>query len=158
VTRLFAYGSNMASAEMAAWCPEARFTGVARLRDRRLELRRRSLRWGGGAADIVPAPGEEVWGALYEIPAGRLDLLDAKEGEGIAYRRVAVEVDAGGRRLAAEAYEVAVKEPTELPPTPEYAALLLRGARERGLPEAWLTRLAALSGAARSRAGSGGAG
>ena len=144
MTRLFAYGSNMASAEIGAWCPEARFAGVARLRDRRLELRRRSLRWGGGAADIVPAPGDEVWGALYELPAGALDRLDAKEGEGFAYRRVAVEVEAGGRRLAAEAYEVAVREPNEVPPTPEYAALVVRAARERGLPEGWVARLAAL--------------
>jgi gamma-glutamylcyclotransferase len=144
VTRLFAYGSNMASAEIRVWCPEARFAGVARLRDRRFELRRRSLRWGGGAADIVPAPGEEVWGALYELPTGALDRLDAKEGEGFAYRRVAVEVEAGGRRLAAEAYEVAVREPNEVPPTPEYAVLLVRAARERGLPEEWVARLAAL--------------
>jgi gamma-glutamylcyclotransferase len=146
VTRLFAYGSNMASAEIQAWCPNARFAGVARLRNRRLELRRRSFRWGGGAADIVPAPGEEVWGVLYEIPAGALDRLDAKEGEGLAYRRIAVEVEveAGGRRLPAEAYEVVVKEPKEVPPTPEYAALLVRGARERGLPEEWVARLAAL--------------
>jgi gamma-glutamylcyclotransferase len=146
VTRLFAYGSNLASAEMMAWCPDARFAGVARLPDRRLELRRRSLRWGGGAADIVPAPGEEVWGALYELPAGTLDRLDAKEGEGWAYRRVGVEVEAGRRRVAAEAYEVADREPVEVPPTPEYAALLVRGARERGLPEEWVARLAALTG------------
>jgi gamma-glutamylcyclotransferase (GGCT)/AIG2-like uncharacterized protein YtfP len=149
VTRLFTYGSNMASAEMRVWCPEARFAGVARLPDRRIELRRRSLRWRGGAADIVPAPGEEVWGALYEVPAGTLDRLDAKEGEGIAYRRVAVEVEAGGRRLTAEAYEVARREPVEVPPTPEYAALLVRGSRERGLPEEWTARLAALMAGAR---------
>jgi hypothetical protein len=85
-------------------------------------------------------------GVLYELPVGALDRLDAKEGEGVAYRRVAVEVEveAGDRRLPAEAYEVVVKEAKEVPPTPEYAALLVRGARERGLPEEWVARLAAL--------------
>ena len=139
---LFAYGSNLASSEMEAWCPEARFAGVARLPDHRLALNRRSIRWGGGAVDIVPAAGEEVWGALYELPDGQLDLLDAKEGQGWAYRRTTVRVEAAdGRPLEAAAYEVVDKEPGEVPPTPEYAAVLVRGARERRLPEEYVARL-----------------
>ena len=141
-TLLFAYGSNLAASEMEAWCPEARFAGLARLPDHRLALNRRSIRWGGGAVDVVPAPGEEVWGGLYDVPDGTLDRLDAKEGEGWAYRRIAVPVEAeDGRRLEAEAYEVIHKEPQEVLPTPEYAALLLRGARERELPEEYVARL-----------------
>ena len=35
-------------------------------------------------------------------------------------------------------YEVIDKDPEAPPATPEYAALVLRGARERGLPEEWL--------------------
>jgi gamma-glutamylcyclotransferase len=141
-TLLFAYGSNLAASEMEAWCPEARFAGLARLPDHRLALNRRSIRWGGGAVDVVPAPGEEVWGGLYGVPDGTLDRLDAKEGEGWAYRRIAVPVEAeDGRRLEAEAYEVIHKEPQEVLATPEYAALLLRGARERELPEEYVARL-----------------
>jgi gamma-glutamylcyclotransferase len=138
---LFAYGSNMASAEMAAWCPAARFIGPARLDGYRLELRRRSIRWGGGAVDIVAAPDDEVWGALYELPDGELDRLDAKEGAGFAYARRQVRVEADGRAVSAEAYEAVEKEPDEVRPTREYAALLPRGARERGLPEGWVKRL-----------------
>jgi gamma-glutamylcyclotransferase len=140
---LFAYGSNLAASEMAAWCPEARFAGVARLPDHRLALSRRSIRWGGGAVDIVPAPGEEVWGVLYEVPDGALDRLDAKEGEGWAYRRIEAEVEHGGRRVRAEAYEVVAKEPDAVPPTPEYATLLVRAARERGLPRDYVERVLA---------------
>jgi gamma-glutamylcyclotransferase len=139
---LFAYGSNLAASEIEGWCPEARFTGVARLPGHRLALNRRSIRWGGGAVDIVPAPGEEVWGVLYEVPDGTLDRLDAKEGAGWAYRRTTVRVEAAdGRPLEAEAYEVIEKEPREVPATAEYAALLARGARERGLPEEYVSRL-----------------
>jgi gamma-glutamylcyclotransferase len=147
VTRLlFAYGSNLAAAEIGAWCPEARFAGVARLPDHRLALNRRSIRWGGGAADIVRSRGEEVWGALYEIPDGALDGLDAKEGQGWAYRRVEVDVERAGRRIPATAYEVVEKEPQEVPATPEYAALLVRAARERGLPDHYVRRLLAWLG------------
>ena len=140
---LFAYGSNLAASEIGAWCPEARFAGVARLPDHRLALNRRSIRWGGGAVDVVPAPGEEVWGALYEVPDGALDGLDTKEGQGWAYRRVDVDVERAGRRVPATAYEVVAKEPEEVPATPEYAALLVRAARERGLPDHYVRRLLA---------------
>lgn len=135
MTLLFAYGSNLASAEMKAWCPNHRFIGVARLDGFRLEFRRRSRRWGGGAADIVRAPSESVAGALYEVPDGELERLDAKEGLGFAYRRREVQVEHGGRVVAADAYEVVDKEPEQVAPTPEYLELLRAGARERGLPE-----------------------
>ena len=135
---LFAYGSNLAASEMEAWCPDARFAGVARLPGYRLALRRRSIRWGGGAVDLVRAAGEEVWGAVYELPDGKLQWLDAKEGEGWAYRRAPVEVELDGCTVAAEAYVVVDKEPDEVPPAPEYAALVVGGARERGLPEGYV--------------------
>jgi gamma-glutamylcyclotransferase (GGCT)/AIG2-like uncharacterized protein YtfP len=142
VTRLlFAYGSNLAASEMQAWCPEARFVGVARLPDHRLALCRRSIRWGGGALDIVAAGGDEVWGALYAVPDGALHGLDVKEGQGWAYRLVEVEVERDGRRIPAAAYEVIDKEPEEVPATPEYAALIMGAARERGLPKAYVKRL-----------------
>jgi gamma-glutamylcyclotransferase len=147
---LFAYGSNMAASEMKAFCPLHRFLGPARLDGFRVEFRRRSRRWGGGAADIVEAPGESVWGALYEVPDGELERLDAKEGAGFAYRRRRVEVSLGGESCAAEAYEVIDKEPEEVAPTSAYAELLLAGARQRELPAAYVAEIEArLSAAAR---------
>jgi gamma-glutamylcyclotransferase len=137
----FAYGSNMASAEMETWCPEGRFLGPARLDGHRLAFTRRSIRWGGGAADAVPGPGDEVWGALYETPEHALARLDGKEGEGFAYRRAEVEVVLGDERRRAVAYQVIDKEPLELPCNPEYASLLLQGGHERGLPEPYLREL-----------------
>jgi gamma-glutamylcyclotransferase (GGCT)/AIG2-like uncharacterized protein YtfP len=131
--RYFAYGSNMASAHM----PGVRFVGPARLDGYRLGLTRRSIRWQAGVLDIVPSPGEAVWGALYELAENELERIDAKEGAGFAYRRI--EVELGGER--AIAYEVIDKEPGDVPPAPEYAALVLAGARERGLPDHWLREL-----------------
>jgi gamma-glutamylcyclotransferase (GGCT)/AIG2-like uncharacterized protein YtfP len=133
MTRYFAYGSHMARAEIESFCPDARFLGRARLDGYRLEFRRRSIRWGGGAADIVPAPGESVWGALYELPDGALERLDAKEGAGFAYRRRDVRVSCGDEIVAATAYEVIDKEAEQVEPTAEYLELLRAGARERGI-------------------------
>ena len=130
----FAYGANMSTSVMTVRCPVHRVLGGAQLRDHRLAFTRRSLRWGGGVADIVPAPGETVWGALYEIAAEGLSSLDRAEGVGFAYRRRLVEVVLGEERYAATAYEVADKELDEIEPRPEYRALMTAGAREHGLP------------------------
>jgi gamma-glutamylcyclotransferase len=135
---LFAYGSNLAASELT---PDAVFLGAARLPDHRLALNRRSIRWAGGVVDVVPAPGEQVWGAVFEMPEGAMESLDSKEGAGFAYRRREVEVELDGERRRALTYEVIDKEPDAPPATPQYAALVLRGARERGLPEDWLAVL-----------------
>ena len=131
--RYFAYGSNMASAEG--------FVRAARLDGYRLALTRRSIRWQAGVLDIVAAEGRHVWGALYEVPD--LARLDEREGAGFAYRRVEVALDEGERAIA---YEVIDKEPEPVPPAPEYAELVLTGARERGLPEEWRAELRELLG------------
>ena len=141
MTLLFAYGSNMDAREMEAFCPGARFAGPARLPGHRLELRRRSIRWGGGAADVVTAPEDEVWGALYELPPDALAALDAKEGRGFAYRRRGALVEQDGRPREALLYEVIDKEPAEVAPAPDYAALLLDAAARRGLPGPYVERL-----------------
>jgi gamma-glutamylcyclotransferase len=130
----FAYGSNMARGAM----PEARFVGPARLDGYRLALTRRSIRWQAGVLDIVAAPGQSVWGALFEMDGTDLERLDAKEGAGFAYRRIEVVLEDG---TSASAYEVIDKEPVEVPPAAEYVALVLAGARECGLPGDWVREL-----------------
>ena len=146
---LFAYGSNLAAEEVS---PEARFLGTAVLPGFELALTRRSIRWGGGVADVVPAPGGQVWGAAYDAPDAALAALDRKEGAGFAYRRRDVEVDLGGELRPAITYEVIDKDPQAPPATPEYRSLVLRGARERGLPGEWLATLeSVLRGSVRAR-------
>jgi gamma-glutamylcyclotransferase (GGCT)/AIG2-like uncharacterized protein YtfP len=130
---LFAYGSNLAL--------DAALVGLAVLPDHRLELNRRSIRWGGGVVDVVPAPGERVWGAAYEVDDSTMDALDRKEGVGLAYRRADVGIEIGGERASAVTYVVIDKEPDAPPATADYAELVLRGARERGLPDDWLAVL-----------------
>lgn len=145
---LFSYGSNLAVDEMDRWCPGARFVEPARLDGYRLAFTRRSIRWRGGVADIVPAAEAHVWGAAYEVEQADLVALDAKEGAGAAYRRCGVEVAIGGRVVAAQAYEV-IDKAAHVAPPPAYLRLLVRGARERGLPAEWVSALEAMAPAVR---------
>ena len=110
------------------------------LPDHRLAFLRRSIRWGGGAADIVESPGDSVWGVLWELPFG-LRELDAKEAAGDAYRRRPVTVRLNGATVSAVAYEVIEKEPVDVRPTREYLDTMLEGAKEHGLPEEWVSRI-----------------
>jgi gamma-glutamylcyclotransferase (GGCT)/AIG2-like uncharacterized protein YtfP len=137
--RYFAYGSNMAFAQIGAG---ARFLRPARLEGYRLALTRRSIRWKAGVLDIVAAEGQEVWGALFDLDERALEAIDLKEAAGSSYRRI--EVDVEGER--AMAYEVIAKEPEEIPSTPAYAEVVLAGARECGLPESWMGELARILG------------
>ena len=139
-TLYFAYGSNMSRRQIAGWCPAAVALGPAELPGHRLAFLRRSIRWEGGAADIVPAAGQSVWGVLWELPLG-LGELDAKEAAGNAYRRRGAKVLLGGEPHDAVVYEVIRKEPAEVPPRREYIDMMLAGAREHGLPETWLLRI-----------------
>jgi len=105
----------MASSQLAAWGTDHRALGPAELPDHRVAFLRRSIRWQAGAADIVAAPGESVWGVLWELPFGPGE-LDAKEAAGDAYRRRPVAVRLDGATVTAMAYEVIEKEPLEVPP------------------------------------------
>jgi gamma-glutamylcyclotransferase (GGCT)/AIG2-like uncharacterized protein YtfP len=137
--RYFAYGSNMAAAQIGAG---ARFLRPARLEGYRLALTRRSIRWKAGVLDIVVAEGHAVWGALFELDQRALEAIDLKEAAGSSYRRI--EIDVEGE--PAMAYEVIAKEPEEIPSTPAYAEVVLAGARQCGLPEEWMGELARILG------------
>jgi gamma-glutamylcyclotransferase (GGCT)/AIG2-like uncharacterized protein YtfP len=138
----FAYGSNMASETMRMICPTERFCGAARLSGHRLAFTRRSVRSGSGVADIVPDPDRDVWGALYAVGASELEVLDHKEGRGVAYEREHVTVhDADGRERRVMAYSVIAKRAVEVCPSRDYMRLLITGGVERSLPADYVAGL-----------------
>ncbi|HTA05399.1 MAG TPA: gamma-glutamylcyclotransferase family protein, partial [Solirubrobacteraceae bacterium] len=140
------------SSAMARACPGHRFLGVAELRDHRLAFTRRSLRTGTGVADVLLEPGASVWGALYELDDADLVALDEKEGSGWAYQRKAVRLSDEDGRSEHDAFAYVVIEPEldHVPPSREYLQALLDGARERGLPLAYIDALAATTKSAPS--------
>ena len=135
----FAYGSNMASSQMADRCPGAISLGAARLPGYRLAFDAWSNRRGGLVADVLPAPGSEVWGVLWQVTEEHAEALDRYEGVARGqYRRENVRVESpNGERLEAFAY-VICNPAEEGPTTDAYRALLLEGAREHDLPFAWV--------------------
>jgi gamma-glutamylcyclotransferase (GGCT)/AIG2-like uncharacterized protein YtfP len=141
----FAYASNMDAALMARVAPGHRVLGVAELRERRLAFTRRSLRTGSGVADILAAPGESVWGVLYEIDDEQLAAIDQKEGNGWAYQRRVLDVQLreDGSQHAAHVYAVITPDAEHVDPSQEYFELILAAAGARGLPEQYVAALSA---------------
>lgn len=143
----FAYGSNMAPNVIVTLCPGSRFLGAACLADYRLAFTRRSRKTGTGVADIVQAPGQTVWGVLYEIRDDELAAIDRKEGYDWAYTRIVlpVRLRVGGPERTAVIYTVRSKDPTEIPPSRQYLDRIIAAARRRGLPGTYIQQLESVS-------------
>lgn len=146
----FGYGSNLLGSRLRESCPSAVFVGVARLPGYRLAFTRRSVRWGGGVADIVEAPADaEVWGAVWRIPVDERPALDRQEGLHLDpphYRRIEVTVTTpDGALLECLAYQVATREAAHIAPSSAYLGTMMRGAEEVGLPAGYVAAMEAVA-------------
>lgn len=141
----FAYGSNLCFPQLRERAPSAKPLGPAELHGYRLAFTRKSIRWNGLAADVVPDPGDSVWGALYSLDVDDYQKLDRSEFLGTGYRRISVDPVLQSRAIpvAAFTYEVIDRQPEGRPP-PEYLARMIAGARATGLPETWIDKLVEL--------------
>lgn len=150
--RYFAYGSNMDPRQMRVRCPSSRALGRALLEDHALRFTRWSPRRACGVADVVPSPGDTVWGVVYELDDDDGTRLDGFEGfvpgrDGNGYRRVdrSVLVDGDGhRRVGVMTYEVCERSTDRLLPSAAYLRHLLDGAEHWGLPAEYLATLRAI--------------
>jgi len=135
----FAYGSNLAGRRMRERVPGARPRGRARLEGFRL-VADKPGRDGSAKLNLVRAPDASVWGALWTLAAPDLCVLDRFE---VGYERLAVRVRSGAGSLAATTYlsRMSCAGPAL---ARDYRALVLEGAREQGLPAAWIALLEAL--------------
>ncbi len=136
----FAYGSNMTSARLRARIPSARSVGAARIDGRRLVCNKRG-RDGSGKANLCASPGSEAWGVVYEVDAADWPELDRNEP---GYERVSAEVvTAGGERLSVQVY-LATSLTDDPVPYDWYRELVVAGAREHGLPAAYVREISEL--------------
>ena len=125
----FAYGSNLNITDMRARCPNARPGLPARLEGWRLTFR--------GVADIEPAEGRVVHGALWWLSRSDVRRLDAYEGAPSNYRQKKVEIQTGDRAYSAMTY--VMTEPTYLGlPSSWYLGRIEAGFGHWGLPLAEL--------------------
>ena len=140
MTLYFAYGSNMDPVQMAERCPGSRALGAARLAGWRLTFTRDSPAWGGGVGHIELAPGDEVWGVLWDLTDENLASLDEYEGLAVgAYVRDRVTVRFEEGDVEADVY-IAVPRGYKKP-SRRYLAALLRGAEAHGCPDDYVERL-----------------
>jgi hypothetical protein len=91
----------------------------------------------------VDAPDACVHGVLYRIALHEQARLDAAEALGVGYTDQYAAVRSGGQVLRARFYVALVTDPA-LQPFDWYRALVLAGAREHGLPAAYMAQLAAV--------------
>jgi gamma-glutamylcyclotransferase (GGCT)/AIG2-like uncharacterized protein YtfP len=137
VSLYFAYGSNLDADQMRARCPGSHPLFRARLEDHRLGFTYLSRKWRGGAADVLPAQGECVWGVVYALSDDDWPKLDSFEvGYARAQRRVLDDDD-----RAHDITTYVVVEKGRFPPTREYLDKILRWGAHWRFPEPYLDAL-----------------
>lgn len=138
-----AYGSNMLARRLHERVPSARVVGVTSLGGWELRFHKRSVD-GSGKCNIVPSPEPRavVHGVVYELAAAEKHRLDAIEGLGIGYLARELVVAVAGERLEAFTYLAQDSHIDELlRPYRWYLDFVVTGARENGLPAAYVRRL-----------------
>ena len=73
------YGSNLSTEFIKPYCPSAKFVMRAVLPNFRIEFRRYSENLSGGISTIMEAPGEMVYGVIYDVPLKEIEELDILE-------------------------------------------------------------------------------
>ncbi len=144
----FAYGSNMCTRYLREYCPAAEPVMPAALANFHIEFRRFSTNLGGGISTIQPAPGELVHGVLFAIPSAEIEVLDVLENvpDGLYTRDSFLMLDAAGEWRRAELYRIVTPE-GPFAPAEQYIEWMLEGAREHGLPDDYIARIASFRGA-----------
>ena len=115
----------------------AKLVGAAFVLDHRLAFTLPSQRWTARAADLLPEPGHEVWGVLWEMADP--NALDPYE---LRYDRIPISVrqtgNGSGHGGSVDAFTYTVRAEnraiSEALPAPAYLNRMLAGAREAGLP------------------------
>jgi gamma-glutamylcyclotransferase (GGCT)/AIG2-like uncharacterized protein YtfP len=136
----FAYGSNLNWPQMQRRCPSSCFICVAHLPNYQFGITRHSRLRQCGTANVFPAPGKEVWGAVYEVCDEDLNTLDRFED---GYRRQILPVyaaDNGHAPFNALVYVAELELDVPLP-NAEYKRLILEGAKHWKLPVPYLSLL-----------------
>jgi gamma-glutamylcyclotransferase len=143
----FAYGSNLSMDRKQQRTGSIRSARTACLKDYRFAFNKGGT--GGEVyANIVPSPGDVVWGVVYLCDAQAMAILDDYEAlETGDYWRQPVEVETtDGELLKAEAYIAGEGFViADGRPGPWYLSLIISGARIHGLPEEYIRHIEELA-------------
>jgi gamma-glutamylcyclotransferase len=137
----FAYGSNLCIEQMIERTgpfPPAEAPRLARLPDYRLAFNVRGE--DGQAFANLMSPGDGVLGVVYSCAPEALIKMDVFE-KGYQRGSVRVVLENGDNLEAVTYFAEPVHVATGLRPRAEYLQRILRGARQHGLPEAYIREM-----------------
>ena len=136
----FSYGSNMSSKRLLERVPSAKKVGTGVLEKHVLRFHKVGKIDGTAKCDALETgdPDNTVYGVIYRICESEKSLLDQIEGLGNGYeeKRVCVRMECGNLLEAYTYYATHID--TALKPLGWYKEHVLRGAKEHGLPEAYI--------------------
>jgi gamma-glutamylcyclotransferase len=151
--RWFIYGSSLDREAFAAWATEHGYrmpdfgtAFAARLDGYRLSFDVLSRFWGGPVGSLLPAEGSSVEGLVLPLGGDARGLVDHKEGaiSGLyeAFPVTAVRLDSG-EAVDVYAYRTtaARRLPKEGAPAPRWLETVIKGARDAGLSEPYVSSL-----------------
>lgn len=135
----FAYGSNMNFRQMRERCPGGRFLARAYIEGYKFVYDGYSSTRKAAVGNIVPSPGDVVWGGLYEINDVDSNALDRYEGFPRSYNKSELDArDENGHTLKSIVY---LRSPRETgKPSSCYEQTIFEGARDCGLPEEYVEK------------------
>lgn len=135
----FAYGSNLCTARLRELAPSAIARGAAHAPGFALRIDKRGVD-GTAKANLHPAPGSVVWGAVYALDRADWPRLDARERD---YARIEIEIVHGDTRTLAQTYR-SDRLTEDAVAAAWYKRLIVDGAREHALPPDWCAWLESL--------------
>ncbi|HEV8149602.1 MAG TPA: gamma-glutamylcyclotransferase family protein [Gemmatimonadales bacterium] len=137
MTRYFAYGANLDPVHMGECCPTARWLGTAILAGHGFRIA------AAGYGNAVAAPGETVYGVLWELEPADEAALDAFEGMGEGlYRKAHTTVcSADGEELSAMLYLPTDSAPGR--PVAGYLERIIEVAKSLAFPAGYVEELQA---------------
>jgi gamma-glutamylcyclotransferase len=151
-TLYFAYGSNMSTERMRSRAVSAKPMSSAILKNKLMLFNKRSVD-GSGKANLVDSPGDVTWGILYEVDSKDLDRLDKIES---GYERIMAQAQTADGSVVV-AFTYISSDLTDEPVAYEwYKVLVLSGAHEHNLPQAYIAyiqQLPSKTGKANSKEG-----
>ena len=134
--KFFLYADQLNPTQLKRRAPEHKFLYRATLADHTIKFCRWSSQWRCGLASIIPSPGEQVWGAVFELTDEDLISMDEFEQDVPqgTYRHLQVNVvtDAGDKELVTT---YAANPIGKFKPKDHYLDWVLKGVKQWALPE-----------------------
>ena len=141
---IFAYGSNLLRSRIQARCPSVALHGIGYTTHRRVLFDKRSDDGSGKANAAYTGSAEDrIWGVLHTMSPEDKAKLDIHE-TGSALEQILVHRGDGTATPAVTYVAHEACRASGLAPYDWYLAYVVHGAREQGLPPAYVERLAAV--------------